>query len=34
MGWSRFETARAMETATWGTPQKIYEVLTQGAGRA
>ena len=34
MGWSRFETARAMETATSDTPQKVYEVLTQGPGRA
>ena len=34
MGWSRFETARAMETATIGTPWKVTESLTQGAGRA
>jgi len=33
-GWSRFETARAMETATRSTPEKVYEVLTQGTSRA
>ena len=33
MVWSRFETARAMETAMSGTPRKVYEVLTQGLGR-
>lgn len=32
-GWSRFETARAMETATKSTPEKITEILTQGPGR-
>jgi hypothetical protein len=34
MGWSRFETARAMETATLGTPQEVYKVLTQEMDRA
>ena len=32
-GWSRFDTARAMETAMWGPPRKVYGVLTQGPRR-
>lgn len=33
-GWSRFDTARAMETATVRTPKGVYDLLTQGSGRA
>lgn len=33
-GWSRFDTARAMETATMRTPKGVYDLLTQGPGRA
>lgn len=32
-GWSRFDTARAMETAKMRTPKGVYDLLTQGPGR-
>ena len=34
MGWSRFETVKAMLRATGYAPNRIYLSLTQGAGRS
>ena len=34
IGWSRFETAKAIERAMTGAPAKVTQDLTQGLDRA